>query len=307
MRYIDKRKQHELAHAINVRFLRDCYAQDLSHPLPSPGDTKQSFEDFKKSAYRDGPDGWKALLLNEQTAEGAPRCCYCMRKLDEKAGMINYEHVIPRMLKGKAGLEDYEYYCRQAPVLAEHVVLADAFCNKTFTNLDDIDRETKMPHTTALTNLLAACNGTRDTFESKGCCCNGARGESRLLPIMLMQDAESFIKYDANGLVISFVKDDDTWRDTLDQLNSDTLKEIRSVWHRLSRVDRNLTGAVNMPLKERIEWFKSAYSTDNFAELPENVRKYAGISSGTGTYWHLLLAYDWFYYYPGYASQRKFA
>ena len=23
------------------------------------------------------------------------------------------------------------------------------------------------------------------------------------------------------------------------------------------------------------------------------------------TYWHLLLAYDWFYYYPGYAKQRN--
>jgi hypothetical protein len=185
--------------------------------------------------------------------------------------------------------------------------LADTFRNRSFTKLDDIDREIKMPHTTALTNLLAACNGTRNTFDSKGCCCNGARGESKLLPIMLMQNAESLIKYDANGLVVSLITNDDTWSDTLRQLNSDTFKEIRSVWYRLSRVNRNLIDAVNMPIEERIEWFKSAYSIDNFAELPDEVRKYAGISSGTGTYWDLLLAYDWFYYYPGYASQRKIA
>jgi hypothetical protein len=100
---------------------------------------------------------------------------------------------------------------------------------------------------------------------------------------------------------------DDTWSDTLRQLNNETLKEIRSIWYRLSRVNRNIVDAVNMPVNERIEWFKSAYSTDNFAELPKDVRKYAGISSGTDTYWKLLLAYDWFYYYPGYASQREIA
>lgn len=313
MRYIDKYQWHAEAHAINVRFLRDCYAADIAHPIPSPEDAKRSYDDFKKADYRDGTKGWKSLLLREQTTAGAPRCCYCMRRLNESAGWINYEHVIPRTLKSQSGEAQYQYYSQHAPALRDFVLLADEFCRMPLSTVDELEQRDKMPHTTALANLLAACNGVRERKLSRGCCCNGARGDHQLLPIMLMPGAESMIKYDANGLVILLHPVDDTWRTTLQELNSDTLMEIRSVWFHLSRVRRDLTNAVNIPLLERIEWFKAAYATDNFATLPPTVKKFVSIvfaEVGEGgqdkdEYWRLLMAYDWFYDYPGYASQRE--
>lgn len=316
MRYIDKYQLHAEAHALNVRFLEDCYAADRSHPLPSPADTKRSFDDFKKSVYREGPRGWKTLLLREQTAEGAPRCCYCMRRLNESAGLINFEHVIPRMLQGEEGQKQYSYYSHYAPALKDFVVLADEFCRKPMRSAADIEQAVQMPHTTALANLLAACNGVRDSQLSKGCCCNGARGDSLLMPIMLMPEAAEMIQYDANGLVMWVNPKDDTWRTTLQALNGDTLMEIRSVWYHLSRVRKDLSSALSMPLLERIEWFKAAYRTDNFAALPPSVKKYVGLilpdepRSATSVaekdwLWKQLMAYDWFYDYPGYACQRE--
>ena len=93
----------------------------------------------------------------------------------------------------------------------------------------------------------------------------------------------------------------------INELNTETLKEIRSVWYHLSKVHKNISNALTMPMKERIEWFKSAYSTTNFTTLKTEVRRYSGFGEkdNADTYWKLLLAYDWFYYYPGYARQRE--
>ena len=53
MRYIDKYRMHSAAHAINVKFLKDCYADDIHKPLPSPANPKSSYEDFKNPKYRE--------------------------------------------------------------------------------------------------------------------------------------------------------------------------------------------------------------------------------------------------------------
>ena len=305
MRYIDKYRMHAAAHDINVKFLKDCYADDIHTPLPSPANSKSSYEDFKKPKYRDGVSGWKNLLLEEQTSEGHPRCCYCMRRLNPSASKINYEHIIPRSLSGTEGQEQYAYYSSHAPALHAHVIMADEFEKKSFASTNAIEGEDKMPHITALSNLAVACNGTRDTFNTTGCCCNGNRKDNKILPIMLMEQACTEVKYDQNG-IMSISCNDGTLSQMIDELNSDTFKEIRSVWYHLSRVSKDISNALTMPMKERIEWFKSAYSTTNFATLKTEVRRYSGFGEkdNADTYWKLLLAYDWFYYYPNYAKQR---
>lgn len=55
--------------------------------------------------------------------------------------------------------------------------------------------------------------------------------------------------------------------------------------------------------KEALE----TYNTSNFSTLKEDVRRYSGFGekANADTYWKLLLAYDWFYYYSEYAKQRK--
>lgn len=308
MKYIDKYRMHVAAHSINVSFMKDCYANDIQNPLPFPDNPKTSYEDFKKSKYRDGINGWKRLLLSEQTFENHPRCCYCMRKLNNSAGKINYEHVIPRKLSGDEGQEQYKYYSTNSPALKDHVTMADVFAKNTYTSVNDIDREEKMPHITALSNLVVACNGTRDTFNTVGCCCNGNRKENMILPIMLMDKAETCVKYDENGF-ISITCNDGTLDNVIEDLNADTFTEIRSVWYHLSKVNINISEAQTMPMKERIEWFKEAYSTTNFTTLKDEVKRYSGFGEkdNADTYWKLLLAYDWFYFYPGYAKQRTTA
>lgn len=301
MRYINKYHRHAEALALNVRYLKSVYRKDIAHPEPSPSEPDRIFRSFKRHQQ-----DWKSLLMDEQTVEGACRCCYCMRKLDESKGETNIEHVIPKSLQGADGQTQYAYYASLAPALRDHIMMADEFVAKSFTSVDDLDNEQRMPHTIGLSNLVVACNGTRDTFSSKGCCCNAAHSNNKMMPIMLMNEADSDVKYDANGL-IRIECNDGTLDNIVDELNNDTFQQIRSVWFHLSKVKKDITNALTMPLRERIEWFKEAYSTTNFEFLSEDVIKYSGCGEedDADTLWEQLLAYDWFYYYPGYAKQRQ--
>lgn len=303
MKYIDKYKLHVCAHAINVRFIENRYNEDgkLNNSLQ---DNKKTFKAFSKPQYKSGDNGWKRLLLEEQKFNGASRCCYCMRKLDNTTGKINIEHVIPQSLSGADGINQYAYYSSKASALKDFVEMKDSYSKRTFSSKADISKENKMHHVIALSNLTAACNGKRDTFDSTGCCCNSARGNQKIMPIFLMEQAETDVKYDANG-ILTITSDDGTLTGIINDLNETTLQEIRSVWYHLSKIQKDISNAESMNIADRIVWFKSAYSTDDFTSLPEYVQRYVGnIATGDDTYWHLLLAYDWFYYYPGYASQR---
>ena len=300
MRYIDKYRMHASAHALNIRYLKYVYRQNISNPTPSLADGNRSFKSFKRYQA-----DWKPLLLQEQMFDGASRCCYCMRKLDSTKGLTNVEHVIP---KSSPNLGDYTYYASHAPALRDHVIMADVFVAKSFTNVNDIDNEVMMPHTIGLSNLVVACNGKRDTWVTTGCCCNGNRKNDKMMPIMLMQNADTDVKYDANG-ILTIACNDGTLDKIINELNETTLQEIRSVWYHLSRVNKDIAHAETMPKIERANWFKEAYKESNFTDIPENAKRYSCVLDKTGsdTYWHLLLAYDWFYYYPGYAKQRATA
>ncbi len=280
---------------MNVRYLKSVYRRNPSHPDPSPADTGRSFRSFKRYM-----NNWKPLLLEEQMSEGASRCCYCMRRLNDTKGTTNIEHIIPKSLSGQGGQKQYKYYASCAPVLRDHVLMADEFVQK-ITAVDDLDHETHMPHPIALSNLVVACNGIRDTFKSKGCCCNAAHNSNIIMPIMLMKKAETDVRYDENG-IITISCNDGTLNAIKDELNADTLKEIRSVWYYLSRIKVDMTQVELMPKTERMKWFKEAYGTDDFSTLPDEVKRYSSVldRSDEDTYWKLLLAYDWFYYYQGY-------
>lgn len=312
MKYIDKFVLHKIAHEINVGFLQDCYRADISNPLPSPDEPKASFRDFCKPDYRDNYQGtgkgWKHILFDEQNFSGASRCCYCMRKLDDSAGRINYEHVMPRSLKGEEGQDQYEnFYSPLAPAIEEHVMMADQFRAKVLSSIDEIKEEKKMPHITALSNLTAACNGVHDHKFTRGCCCNGVHSNDKELPLMLMPIIEDAVNYDENGIMNVMVEGkivNDS--KVIKELNQDTLQIIRSIWYHLSRVSIDITNAHSMTIPERISWFKTAYQTPDFSSLDERIKPYIGQLGSTGDeeYWRTLLAYDWFYFYPKYAKQR---
>lgn len=301
MKYIDKERYHDEAHAINVRFLKDCY-EDLDNPYPSPKDSSL-FDDFSKPDYAYGKGdtpGWRPLLHKEQDG----RCCYCMRRLSEERTKANYEHVIPRSLRGEQGQEEYAYYTEHAPALRDFVEMADVFAEKKFASKEDLEQEEKMPHTIALANLLAACNGVRDSEYSRGCCCNHDRSDGRILPIMLMGDAADRVRYDENG-ILSIVGGEASWGKIIDGLNNETLQEIRSIWYHISQTGytpeaiRTLYEGSNEKarLGELIELFKNAYGMDDLKKLPKGVQKYVPLDISASFYPKTLLAYDWFYAY----------
>lgn len=308
MMYIDKYSKHKETHAVNIRFLKDCYKADVAKPLPDPNNCVSSYKDFKKSLYRDGNSGWQNLLFEEQRSYGESRCCYCMRKLSREAGKVNFEHVIPRSLSRKSEQEqaiEYKYYTDHAPALRDYVVMAYEFAKKRFNSIDDIENESKIPHITGLANLVVACNGQKSKGLKNGCYCNGSRGDRRIMPIMLMEKAESLVKYDRNGLLAIDCKDD-TLGPIVDELNMDTLQEIRAVWAQLSCVKIDVALAHIMSQQARAIWFKCAYRKNDFTKIPDVAKKYCCLGSEEDFYWKLLLTYDWFYHYPGYAKFRKF-
>lgn len=311
MKYVDKYRRHEEAHDFNVRYLKNRFGKSFPNG-------REPYKKFKRKYGGDNEHpGWKHLLLEEQDG----RCCYCMRRLSEEKEAVNYEHVIPCSLEGKRGQEEYAYYAEQAPALRDFVEMADVFAEKfrilsmrEFASVDDLDRLEKMPHTIALANLLAACNGIRNQKYSRGCCCNHDRSDGRILPIMLMEDAADRVRYDENG-ILSIVGQDASWKKIVDELNDKTLQEIRSIWYHISRTTyrpeniRALYEEQDMLTRSRglIELFKQAYGKDNFKDIPQEVQRYAPLTrpdapEESAPYFYLstLLAYDWFYdYYRG--------
>ena len=291
MRYIDKRRYHLECVAINRRFLRDCYLEDVSNPFPRPDDTDASFEDFKKPEYRKGENGWEEVLLKEQ----GYRCCYCMRRLDsEREGLISFEHIIPRSVSSG---EEFNYYQQQSPVLSDYVIASDVFSIASLGILDSLE---KMPHITALTNLMVSCNGKRgkpviDEKHRSGCCCNNSRGNNRMMPIQLMEGASNSVSYDRFGILM--ISDQDGTLDSIvEDLNDDTLKEIRSVWYHLSFSDKREEDIIGMDLWQRIDLMKEVYHQEDYTSIPEEIRRYIGdVSSESGSFhWELFKDYGWF-------------
>ena len=295
MKYIDKYRFAGEAHAVNVLYLQDCY-QGAGYPMIPKVDTKQSFDDFKKSKYRYGNAsvrGWENLLMDEQ--EG--RCCYCMRTLTPQK--LNIEHVVPKSLSGARGATEYRLYAAHAPAIRDYVMIADQFAQKSFATQADIDNEQRMPHITAEANLLAACNGKWGKPET-GCCCNNNRQDAFVVPLMLMKECHERVDYDENGLV-SVLPQEPTLKTIIMELNDELYTQVRRIWYKISGTTYSLD-EVNAAkgYVERVVILKTAFGVANFEnDLPESIKKFAGWLENpqSSLYWDLLLSYDWFYHF----------
>ena len=329
MKYIDKYSRHKEAHDFNVQFLKFLREQGSSSL-----NGRNAFEKFKeKYGRRNDSRGWRHLLYEEQDG----RCCYCMRRLSDKKGEVSYEHVIPCSLKGELGQKEYAYYAEQAPALRDFVEMEDVFAEREFVSVEDWDRQEKMPHTIALANLLAACNGKRELrsddaaaegmrqIDECGCYFNNYRSNDRILPVMLMEDVEAVYIPNGNLTFPEFMTDNEESSvydepydellkkivDRTDGLNHKTLQEVRSIWYHISRTayrPEDIQSIYKLPDKmkrsrELIKIFKEAYrgkGKDLEEEPPDEVLKYALIPKKGRTkdfYLSTLLAYDWFYDY----------
>lgn len=276
---------------MDVEFLKDCYNEDTQSFYPSVN-SDQSYSNFSSKKYRKGIAGWKNLLLQEQHN----RCCYCMRRL--KSSALNIEHVIPRNLKANDTHNEFAKYTENSKWLADNVKLDSDFAKRNFKSVQDIERVKIFPHRIALANLLASCNGKFEEVSS-GCCCNNARSNDYLLPLMLMPEVKERIVYDSISGAVAIHPQDESWVKMLQTLNDDTYKEIRILWHKIWKFNQELDIETvrGYLLKDRIIFFKKIFNLNNFENIPNEYHKYTGLPDGDCTYWNLLMDFDWFFTY----------
>lgn len=276
---------------MDVEFLKDCYNEDTQSFYPSVN-SDQSYSNFSSKKYRKGIAGWENLLLQEQHN----RCCYCMRRL--KSSALNIEHVIPRNLKANDTHNEFAKYTENSKWLADNVKLDSDFAKRNFKSVQDIERVKIFPHRIALANLLASCNGKFEEVSS-GCCCNNARSNDYLLPLMLMPEVKERIVHDSISGAVAIHPQDESWVKMLQTLNDDTYKEIRILWHKIWKFNQELDIETvrGYLLKDRIIFFKKIFNLNNFENIPNEYHKYTGLPDGDCTYWNLLMDFDWFFTY----------
>ena len=291
MEFIDKKPFLKQEQKLDVEFLKDCYNEDTQLFYPSV-DTDQSYSNFSSKKYRKGFAGWESLLLQEQHY----RCCYCMRRL--KSSALNIEHVIPRNIKTNDLHTEFAKYTENSKWLADNVELDSDFAKRKFNTVQDIESVKIFPHRIALANLLVSCNGKFEEVSS-GCCCNNARSNDYLLPLMLMPEVADRIVYDGISGAVAIYPQDESWVKMLQMLNDDTYKEIRILWYKIWKFNQklDLETVRDYLLKDRILFFKKIFGQNNFENIPNEYHKYTGIPDGDSTYWNLLMDFDWFFTY----------
>lgn len=291
MEYIDKHPYLARERQINIAYLQDCFNEE-SHSFYPEIDTDQSYSNFSSKKYRKGIEGWESLLLLEQKG----RCCYCMRKLDNCAR--NIEHIIPRNIDPEHAQDEFNKYAQASDIISDNVTLASDFNKIKFKDTDGIAKATKMPHRIALQNLLVSCNGKFGNPNS-GCCCNNARSNDFLLPLMLIPNAKNKVTYDGISGVIAIYPQEPSWKKMLETLNDDTYKEVRILWHKIWKHKEHidLSSFESYEGKNRIILLKTIFEVDNFLDIPVEFQKYAGVAENNNTYWQLLMNFDWFLSY----------
>lgn len=72
-----------------------------------------------------------------------------------------------------------------------------------------------------------------------------------------------------------------------------------ALWYKIWKYDKDLDLKTirDFQLKDRIKFFKKIFDQRNFESIPNEYHKYTGFPSGDGTYWDLLMDFDWFLTY----------
>lgn len=317
MRFIDKNIRKPEGISLMERFLQDCFNEDEGRFIPAV-DCDLLYDRFRDKAYRCGSGGWESILLEQQDC----RCCYCMRRLTprnpDKAASFNIEHIVPRNIPENPDKQtEFGRYCTVSDVIEGNVEYDGDFAKRKINAKADVGGFRRFPHRIALANLIASCNGKRgsmlpenvlkqqrnkhDKVIPPGCCINNSRQTDFLNPLMLHADRADKVYYtcDEGIMIIPAFSGDPTWNDIVNQLNDETLKEIRHLWYliHLHAPGFDAAAGVAMPMLDRMGLMKSLFGTDDFNDVEERYRKYTGFMIGTDFYWNLLMDYDWFLTY----------
>ena len=289
MKYIDKSIHRKEFDVYTRQYLNDARTKD-SDFIPKLA-SKSSYDGFSNKKYKTTAipqgsqyNGWLGLLLQEQEC----RCCYCMRELT--ADEVSVEHLLPESFEGLDETEEYEFYCDKASSIRDNVMTGNEFDKLVSEGQIVVDSLVKMPHLIAHSNLFPACKTQCD-----GCSCNSNRGNKRILPLMLMEDVDSWMYYDENGELFLTYKETKIAKDTILHLdiNTPTQKEIRHLWYLFSKkqIEPDIARDASFSVKEHL--LTTAFDTDKIYSLPSTYIKYFTEDN----YWKLFLQHNWFYTY----------
>lgn len=289
MKYIDKSIHRREFDVYTRQYLNDARTVDGDF-IPKLA-SRSSYDGFSNKKYKTTAipqgspyRGWLDLLLQEQEC----RCCYCMREL--AADEVSVEHLVPESFEGLDETEEFEFYCSKATLIRDNIMTGNEFDQLAGKRQIDVESLIKMPHLIAHSNLFPACK-----TECDGCSCNNNRGNKRILPLMLMEDVDSWMYYDENGEMFLTYHETKIADNTISHLdiNTQTQKEIRHLWFLFSRkgIEQDVAREASFSEKERL--LTTAFDTDKIYSMPSTYIKYFTKDS----YWKLFLQYNWFYTY----------
>ena len=292
MIYIDKNIHKQDFDIYTKEYLKSAQNDMEGGFIPQLGDTA-SYGGFSKRDYKytsipekSNFKGWSDILLQEQNG----MCCYCMRKLD--ISEVSVEHLVPESFEGLDETEEYNFYASLAPQIRKNVITGSRFDNISNRIKIDVDKLSRMPHLIAHSNLFSAC-----CPKGFGCSCNNHRGNHRVLPMMIMNNTNEWLKYDENGEFKLIYPDTEIAKNTISHLdiNSSGLKEIRELWYLFSRKKIYLEHDSDIEFKDRDDFIRKALNLDSTTVLPSKYHKY--LRSDSDFYWKQFLKFNWFYQY----------
>lgn len=292
MRYIDKNIHKQDFDIYTKEYLKSAQNYMEGSFIPQLGD-KASYGGFSKKDYKytsmsgkSNFKGWSDILLQEQNG----MCCYCMRKLE--ISEVSVEHLVPESFEGLDETEEYNFYASLVPQIRQNVITGSRFDKISNRIKIDVDKLSRMPHLIAHSNLFSACcsNGI-------GCSCNNNRGNRRVLPMMIMNNTNEWLKYDKNGEFKLIYPDTEIAKNTISYLdiNSNELKEIRQLWFLFSRKNIFLEHDSDIKFKDRDKYIREALDFDSTTVLPIEYHKY--LKNDSDFYWKRFLKFNWFYQY----------
>ena len=296
MRYIDKSIQRDSFNEYTRQYLHDCWNDTDACFIPKLG-SLDSYRGFSHKKYKLNPlrnnspfNGWLDILMQEHER----LCCYCMRRLAPSE--VSVEHLVPESFSGLNEADEIAFYERYVSEIRRHVMLGgemDRLAEEEGTV--DIDALTRMPHLVAHSNLFPACDN------KIGCSCNNHRGNRRILPMMLMEDVDTWVAYNDDGSVSILHADIESTQNTLKYLDLDsgTLKSIRHLWYLFSRIKVCPADDHKYYMPEVDGLLRQALDVEPTALLPSEYNIFLNFDKKTreSYYWNLFLKYDWFYGY----------
>lgn len=220
-------------------------------------------------------------------------CCYCMRELDpnHKPQSTTLEHIIPQTAS-KDDLAPY-FALGYTGLDARHIEHREQFLRTRHKPNVKIPH----PHDVAYHNFAVSCDGAFLPGIQGGSCCNLARGNEFIDPIFLDPNAQQRLTYTEDGLVMPTIDTDVAASRFIQKakLNAQRLREIRSLWYKLSITPLSQILAIKTSRDKRTLLLSVLFQDGSKLGLSRDDAILKNFSNES--YWDTLMEYKWFHSY----------